>query len=78
MLTAMSSIHSVNVFYRVNQEESDSPDPETAKQEKEFKIGSIGFSDSGGIVLASLASMPLELSLCAAQVRRGKGLCRSL
>jgi len=68
----------VNVFYRINQERSDSSDPETAKQEKEFKIGSVGFSDSSGIMLASLVSMPLELSLCAAQVNRGKGLCRSL
>lgn len=68
----------VNVFYRINQEKADSSDPETAKQEKEFKIGSIGFSDSSGIMLASLLSMPLELSLCAAQVNRGKGLCRSL
>lgn len=71
-------IYSVNVFYRINQEKSDSSDPETAKQEKEFKIGSVGFSDSSGIMLASLLSMPLELSLCAAQVNRGKGLCRSL
>jgi battenin len=69
---------SVNVFYRINQEKSDSSDPETAKQEKEFKIGSMGFSDSSGIMLAALVSMPLELSLCAAQVKRGKGLCRSL
>jgi len=68
----------VNVFYHINQEKSDSLDPETAKQEKEFKIGSIGFSDSSGIMLAALVSMPLELSLCAAQVKRGKGLCRSL
>ena len=77
-LTFYFFICSVNVFYRINQEKSDSSDPETAKQEKEFKIGSVGFSDSSGIMLASLVSMPLELSLCAAQVNRGKGLCRSL
>ena len=53
-------------------------DREIAKQEKEFKIGSVGVSDSIGIILAVLVSMPLELSLCAAQVERGKGLCRSL
>ena len=69
---------SVNALYWINQEKSDSPDPEIAKQEKEFKIGSMGFPDSSGIILAVLASMPLELSLCAAQVKRGKGLCRSL
>lgn len=78
MFTLSISIYSVNVFYRINQEKADSSDPETAKQEKEFKIGSVGFSDSSGIMLASLVSMPLELSLCAAQVNRGKGLCRSL
>ena len=71
-------ICSVNVFYRINQEEPDSMDREIAKQEKEFKIGSVGVSDSIGIILAVLVSMPLELSLCAAQVERGKGLCRSL
>ena len=76
-LTALL-ICSVNVFYRINQEEPDSMDPEIAKQEKEFKIGSVGVSDSIGIILAVLVSMPLELSLCAAQVERGKGLCRSL
>ena len=78
ILTLPVPTRSVNVFYRINQEKSDSSDPETAKQEKEFKIGSIGFSDSSGIMLAALVSMPLELSLCAAQVKRGKGLCRSL
>lgn len=53
-------------------------DPEVAKQEKEFKIGSVGMSDAVGIILAVLLSMPIEVSLCAAQVKRGKGLCRSL
>ena len=77
-LTLSILIYSVNVFYRINQERMDSSDPETAKQEKEFKIGSVGFSDSSGIMLASLVSMPLELGLCAAQIERGKGLCRSL
>lgn len=69
----------VNVFYRVNQEP---PDPlvtgEVAKQEKEFKIGSIGFSDSSGILVASLVAVPMELMLCNAQVTRGKALCRTL
>ena len=78
IITPSVLIRSVNVFYRINQEESDSLDPETAKQEKEFKIGSMGVPDSTGIILAVLLSMPLELSLCAAQVKRGKGLCRSL
>ncbi|KAF9647783.1 batten's disease protein Cln3 [Thelephora ganbajun] len=68
----------VNAFYWINQEKPSSSDPEIAKQEKEFKIGSIGFPDSSGIILAVLVSMPLELGLCAAQVKRGKELCRSL
>jgi battenin len=53
-------------------------DAEVAKQEKEFKIGSIGFSDSSGILLASLLAVPMELMLCDAQVSRGKALCRTL
>ncbi|KAF5392778.1 hypothetical protein D9757_001015 [Collybiopsis confluens] len=71
----------VNAFYRINQER---PDPSTAhnmeraKQEKEFKIGSIGAADSTGILLASLIAMPTEIELCRAQVRRGKMLCKGL
>lgn len=78
MLTLFVLIRSLNALYWINQGKSDSPDPETAKQEKEFMIGSMGFPDSSGIILAVLISMPIELSLCAAQVKRGKGLCRSL
>lgn len=72
---------SVNVFYRINQEH---PDPSTAhdiertRQEKEFKIGSIGFADSSGILFASLLAVPTELELCKAQVRSGKFLCKGL
>ncbi|KAJ3746407.1 batten's disease protein Cln3 [Lentinula detonsa] len=71
----------VNAFYRINQER---PDPssvhnmERAKQEKEFKIGSIGFADSSGILFASLLAVPTELALCKAQTRRGKMLCKEL
>ncbi|KAJ4496176.1 batten's disease protein Cln3 [Lentinula edodes] len=71
----------VNAFYRINQEH---PDPssahnmERAKQEKEFKIGSIGFADSSGILFASLLAVPTELALCKAQTRRGKMLCKEL
>ncbi|KAI5119476.1 hypothetical protein M0805_007210 [Coniferiporia weirii] len=79
---------SVNVFYRVNQErhhyphaEGGDPDPlraERVKQEREFQIGSIGFADSSGILLASLLAMPTEIGLCRAQVARGKLLCTEL
>ncbi|KAL0578345.1 battenin CLN3 protein [Marasmius crinis-equi] len=72
----------VNTFYRINQERpdpgSDVHDAERLKQEKEFKIGSIGFADSSGILLASLVAVPTELTLCKAQVNRGKMLCKGL
>ncbi|KAI0786984.1 batten's disease protein Cln3 [Abortiporus biennis] len=72
----------VNVFYRINQDQdthsSTSSDPERIKQEREFKIGSIGFSDSSGILLASLIAMPTELELCKAQAARGRMFCKSL
>ncbi|TFK97215.1 batten's disease protein Cln3 [Pterulicium gracile] len=69
----------VNVFYRVNQEPL-RPDasPIRAQQEQEFKIGSIGFADSSGILVASLLAMPVEVGLCGVQVGRGKELCRTL
>ncbi|KAI0752633.1 batten's disease protein Cln3 [Daedaleopsis nitida] len=70
----------VNVFYRINQEKRDTPgaDPERAKQEREFKIGSIGLADSTGILMASLLAVPTEIGLCRAQVARGKTFCQSL
>ncbi|CCM05476.1 uncharacterized protein FIBRA_07697 [Fibroporia radiculosa] len=69
----------VNVYHHVNQEQaSPDADPERAKQEREFKIGSIGIADSTGILLASLLSVPTEIELCRAQVTRGKLLCKSL
>ncbi|KAH7921472.1 batten's disease protein Cln3 [Leucogyrophana mollusca] len=71
----------VNVFYRINQEKPDSATThnlERTKQELEFKIGSIGFADSSGILLASLLAVPTEMELCKAQVARGKLLCKGL
>ncbi|KAH7882994.1 batten's disease protein Cln3 [Phlebopus sp. FC_14] len=71
----------VNVFYRINQERSDPStvlDMERGKQECEFKIGSLGFSDSLGILLASLLAVPTEVELCRLQVARGKLLCQGL
>jgi battenin len=75
---------SVNAFYRVGQEElvdeigMETQDPEKRKQEREFRIGSMGFADSFGILLASLIAMPTEIGLCKTQVHRGKDLCVSL
>ncbi|KAG6909730.1 hypothetical protein DXG01_015718 [Tephrocybe rancida] len=71
----------VNVFYRINQERPDAQsahDIERSKQEKEFRIGSIGFSDSFGILFASLLAVPTEVALCRAQIGRGKMLCKGL
>ena len=53
-------------------------DRERLKQEREFKIGSIGFADSSGILLASILAVPTEVMLCRAQVARGKTLCAGL
>lgn len=74
---------SVNVFYHVGQEQQSATsashlDAERARQEREFKIGSIGFSDSLGILCASIIAVPTEVQLCKAQVRRGKMLCTKL
>lgn len=69
------------MFYRVNQERPDphsTHDMERTKQEKEFKIGSIGFADSMGILFAAMLAVPTELELCKTQVRRGKLLCKGL
>ncbi|KAG6867096.1 hypothetical protein C0993_006867 [Termitomyces sp. T159_Od127] len=71
----------VNVFYRINQERSDSQsahDLERTKQEREFRIGSIGFADSCGILLAAVVAVPMEVTLCRAQISRGKTLCKGL
>ncbi|CDR98976.1 hypothetical protein [Sporisorium scitamineum] len=45
-------------------------------QEHEFRIGCVGFGDSLGILAASIISMPLQVSLCNAQVRSGRDLCK--
>ncbi|KAH9474723.1 Protein BTN1 [Psilocybe cubensis] len=71
----------VNVFYRINHEPPDpttNNDIEQTRQEREFKIGSIGFSDGTGILLASILAVPTEIELCKAQVGRGKLLCKGL
>ncbi|KAJ7077800.1 batten's disease protein Cln3, partial [Mycena crocata] len=71
----------VNVFYRINQEP---PSPHTAhdiereRQEREFKIGSVGFADSSGILFASVLAVPMEVALCRQQVSRGRLLCKGL
>jgi len=79
----------VNTFYHLSSREAEADGdhesqsdngtarPETP-QEREFKIGSMGFADSTGILLASLISVPVEIGLCEVQVGRGRGVCREL
>lgn len=67
----------MNVFYRVGQEPQ-ADRSERARQEREFKIGSIGFADSLGILAASVLAVPTEVGLCNAQAARGKMLCKKL
>ncbi|KAF9515000.1 hypothetical protein BS47DRAFT_1328482 [Hydnum rufescens UP504] len=74
----------VNAFYRVGEEGREKAmhgppeEVERRAQEREFQIGSIGFADSLGILMASLIAVPTEVALCQAQVARGKDLCRKL
>ncbi|KAH6891774.1 batten's disease protein Cln3 [Coprinopsis sp. MPI-PUGE-AT-0042] len=72
----------VNVFYHINHEPPEVTarinDIELNRQEREFKIGSIGFSDSTGILLASLLAVPTEIELCKAQVNRGRMFCKTM
>lgn len=74
----------MNAFYRVGEEGREkamhgpSEEAEKRAQEREFQIGSIGFADSLGILLASLIAVPTEITLCRAQVARGKDLCTKL
>ncbi|RSH77220.1 battenin CLN3 protein [Apiotrichum porosum] len=79
----------VNTFYHVGHEGdsgeeveveggANTPEEVKRKMEKEFRIGATGAADSCGILLASLISMPVEISLCNAQVAAGRPTCREL
>ncbi|KAH9815122.1 batten's disease protein Cln3 [Melampsora americana] len=58
----------VSVFYWLSLED----------QHQEFKIGCVGFSDTIGILYASLFSSWLEPRLCGIQVSQGRELCREV
>ena len=76
---ATPSFRSANASYHVNQEPSNTNhDTEKTRQEREFKIGSLGFADSAGILSASILAIPTEVELCKAQLRRGKMFCKGL
>ncbi|ORY90784.1 batten's disease protein Cln3 [Leucosporidium creatinivorum] len=75
----------VNCFFwlGVDEEEGEGllgegKDPQRQGMEREFRIASVGFADTLGILLASLVASGLEPALCSAQVARGRTLCRQL
>ena len=49
-----------------------------AKDEREFSLGAVTVSDSGGVCIAGLIGMALEVGLCNRQVKNGKDWCRQL
>ncbi|GAA5954886.1 hypothetical protein JCM3765_007802 [Sporobolomyces pararoseus] len=53
-------------------------DSRRKEQEKEFRIASVGFADTSGILVASLIASVLEPKLCQTQVRNGRTYCTQL
>ena len=51
-------------------------DAERTLQSRAFQIGSIGFADATGILLANIVAV--EVGLCRMQVKSGKGGCVGL
>lgn len=76
----------VNVFYRLAKDDEDEEaegadlggEEKRRLSEREFKIASVGFADTLGILVASGVASILEPSLCQIQVNRGKTLCREV
>ena len=48
------------------------------KEEREFSLGAVTVSDSGGICVAGFLGMALEVGLCNWQVEHGRGWCNEL
>lgn len=48
------------------------------KAEREFSLGATSVSDSGGICVAGLLAMGLEIWLCEWQVERGRDYCKKV
>ena len=73
---SVSSSHALDP----NSDTETDPDIDTERtlQSRAFQIGSIGFADATGILLASIVAVPVEVGLCRMQVRRGKGVCAGL
>ncbi|KAF2766588.1 batten's disease protein Cln3 [Teratosphaeria nubilosa] len=51
---------------------------EVAEEEREFSLGAVTVSDSGGIFVAGLLGVTMESPLCSWQVRHGRDWCRQL
>lgn len=49
-----------------------------AKDEREFSLGAVTVSDSGGVCIAGFIGMALEVGLCSWQVSHGKDWCQQL
>ena len=49
-----------------------------AKEEREFSLGAVTVSDSGGICIAGFIGMALEVGLCGWQVKHGKDWCKQI
>ena len=47
-------------------------------EEREWSLGAVTVSDSGGICVAGFAAMGIEKGVCAWQVERGRDWCRRL
>ena len=48
------------------------------KEEREFSLGAVTVSDSGGVCVAGFIGMVLEVGLCGWQVGHGRDWCRQL
>lgn len=46
--------------------------------EREFSLGAVSVSDSGGICVAGFLSMGVEVGICRWQVERGRDWCRRI
>lgn len=73
----------VNVFYRLGLDDEEGgveegKDKGRREREREFKIASVGFADTLGILLASGVASALEPQLCRMQVDRGRTFCKEL
>ena len=78
---SISSLHALDPNSDTDTDtdtDTERTDTERTLQSRAFQLGSIGFADATGILLASIVAVPVEAGLCRMQVRRGKGVCVGL